>query len=210
MNRTKFSMNALLVVVIIFSALAFVFTIVLVDLADRRAVNEYIPIEGTEYAIRYSSLEPNGLYKGPENTCTLVAEGNFGSDWGAFTVGGKLYLNEYTSTDLGVLLCSIVGVEMNTGEKTVLYRDTVLRGRCASGEPVCVRGAMLPADFPETNSLGRLYRLTQKNIASPNGGEVLFLDPQTLSVVYTVPDDNVFSDGFAERYLQKPLAEVER
>ena len=210
MNRTKFSMNALLLIVIIFSALAFVFTVVLVDLADRTPVNDYNPIEGTDYAIRYSSLEPNGLYKGSENTCVLVAEGNFGSDWGAFAVGDKLYLNEYTSTDLGLLLCDIVGIDLNTGEKTVLYRDTVLRGQCASGELVCVAGCMLPADFPETNSLCRLYRLTRKDAASPDGGEVIFLDPQTLSVVYSAQDDNVFSDGFEARYLQKPLAEVKQ
>lgn len=210
MNKAKFSMNALLLVVIIFSALAFVFTIVMVNLADRTAVNEYIPIKGTDYAIRYSSLEPNGLYKGQENTGQLVAEGNFGSDWGAFKVDDRLYLNEYTTTDLGVLLCSIVGVDLNSGEKTVLYRDTVLRGRCASGELVCVTGCMLPADFPETNSLCRFYRLTEKDVSSPDGGEVFFLDPQTLSVLYSVQDDNVFSDGFAERYLQTPLSEVRR
>ena len=84
----------------------------------------------------------------------------------------------------------------------------MLRGKCASGELVCVSGCMLPADFPETNSLCRLYRLTRKDAASPDGGEVIFLDPQTLSVVHTAQDDNVFSDGFEARYLQKPLAEV--
>ncbi len=208
MNRTKFSMNALLLVVIIFSALAFVFTIVLVDLADRRAVNEYIPIEGTDCAIRYSSLEPNGLYKGPENTCQLVAEGNFGSDWGAFTVGDRLYLNEYTSTDLGVLLCSVVGIDLNTGEKTVLYRDTVLRGQCVSGEPVCVRGCMLPANFPETNPLCRFYRLTEKNNAPEGGADVIFLDPQTMEETYTVTVPDPFSPVFEKQYLQKTLTEV--
>ena len=208
MNRAKFSMNALLLIVIIFSALAFVFTIVLVNLADRTPVNEYIPIEGTDYAIRYSSLEPDGLYQGPENTCKLVAEGDFGSEWGACLTGGNLFLNEYRSTELGLLLCDLIRIDLNTNEKTVVYRDTVLRGRCASGELVCVSGCMLPADFPETNSLCRLYRLTQKDAASSDGGAVLYLDPQTLSVLYAVQDDDVFSDGFEDRYLQKPLAEV--
>lgn len=208
MNRAKFSMNALLLVVIIFSALAFVFTIVLVDLADRRAVNDYNPIEGTDYAVRYSSLEPNGLYKGPENTCKLVAEGNFGSDWGAFTVGDRLYLNEYTSTDLGVLLCSVVGIDLNTGEKTVLYRDTILRGICASGEPVCVSGRMLPANFPETNPLCRFYRLTENNNAPEGGADVIFLDPQTLEEAYSVTVSDPFSPIFEKQYLQKTLTEV--
>ena len=207
MNRAKFSMNALLLIVIIFSALAFVFTVVLVRMADRTAVNEYFPIEGTDYAIRYSSREPDGLYKGPENTCKLVAEGTFGNDWGACAVGDRVYLNEYTSTDLGVLLCDLVCVDLNTGEKTVLYRDTVLRGRCASGELVCVGGCMLPADFPDVSSLCRLYRLTAKD-AAENGAEVLFLDPQTLDETYTVTVDDPFAPDFAETYLQRTLTEV--
>ena len=208
MNKAKFSMNALLLIVIIFSALAFFFTIVMVDLADRTPVNEYIPIEGTDYAIRYSSREPDGLYQGPENTCRLVAEGDFGSEWGACAVGDRLYLNEYTTTDLGVLLCDLVCVDMNTHEKTVLYRDTVLRGQCASGELVCVTGRMLPADFPATNPLCRFYRLTEKANAPQGGADVMFLDPQTLAETYTVTVDDPFAPDFAETYLQRTLTEV--
>ncbi len=208
MNRVKFTMNALLLVVIIFSALAFFFTIVMVNLADRTAVNEYFPVEGTDYAIRYSSLEPSGLYQGPENTCRLVAEGEFGSEWGACKVGDSLYLNEYRSTELGLLLCDLVRIDLNTHEKTVLYRDTILRGTCASGELVCVRGAMMPADFPETNPLCRLYRLTEKNDAPESGADVMFLDPQTLEEVYTVTVADPLSPVFERQYLQKTLAEV--
>ena len=206
MNKAKFSMNALLLIVIIFSALAFFFTIVMVNLADRTAVNEYIPLEGTDYAIRYSSLEPSGLYQGPENTCRLVTEGEFGSEWGACKVGDVLYLNEYRSTELGVLLCDLVRIDLTTHEKTVLYRDTILRGTCASGELVCVRGAMLPADFPETNPLCRLYRLTAKDAG--NGAQVLFLDPQTLEEAYTVTVSDPGSPIFEKQYLQKTLTEV--
>ena len=208
MNRAKFTMNALLLIVIIFSALAFFFTVVMVDLADRTAVNEYIPVEGTDYAIRYSSLEPNGLYQGPENTCRLVAEGDFGSEWGACPVGDSLYLNEYRSTELGMLLCDLVRVDLNTKEKTVVYRDTILRGRCASGELVCVSGRMLLADFPETNPLCRFYRLTEKNNAPDGGADVMFLDPQTLAETYSVAVDDPFAPDFEARYLQKTLAEV--
>ncbi len=208
MNKAKFSMNALLLVVILFSALAFFFTVVMVNLADRTAVNEYIPIKGTDYAIRYSSLEPSGLYQGQENTCRLVAEGDFGSEWGACKVGDALYLNEYRSTELGMLLCDLVRIDLNTHEKTVLYRDTVLRGRCASGELVCVRGAMLPADFPEMNPLCRFYRLTAKNAAEINGAQVLFLDPQTLEEAYTVTVSDPFSPVFERQYLKRTLAEV--
>ena len=208
MKRVKFTMNALLLVVIIFSALAFFFTIVMVNLADRTAVNEYFPVEGTDYAIRYSSLEPSGLYQGPENTCKLVTEGEFGSEWGACKVGDALYLNEYRSTELGLLLCDLVRIDLNTHEKTVLYRDTILRGTCASGELVCVRGAMMPADFPETNPLCRLYRLTEKNDAPEGGADVMFLDPQTLEEVYTVTVADPFSPVFERQYLQKTLTEV--
>ena len=208
MNRVKFTMNALLLVVIIFSALAFFFTIVMVNLADRRAVNDFIPIEGTDYAIRYSSLEPSGLYQGQENTCRLVAEGDFGSEWGACKVGDLLYLNEYRSTELGVLLCDLVRIDLTTHEKTVLYRDTILRGTCASGELVCVRGAMLPADFPETNPLCRLYRLTEKNNAPEGAADVMFLDPQTLEEAYSVTVSDPFSPIFEKQYLQKTLTEV--
>ena len=208
MNRAKFTMNALVLVVTIFSALAFFFTVVMVNLADRTAVNEYIPIEGTDYAIRYSSLEPSGLYQGPENTCWLVTEGEFGSEWGACKVGDNLYLNEYRSTELGLLLCDLVRIDLNTHEKTVLYRDTILRGTCASGELVCVRCALLPANFPETNPLCRFYRLTEKNDAPEGAADVVFLDPQTLEEVYTETVADPLGTDFEVRYLQKTLTEV--
>jgi hypothetical protein len=58
--------------VMIFAAIAFFFTIKMVDLADRFPVNEFFPIEDTEYAVKYSSLEPNGIYRGTENASSLV------------------------------------------------------------------------------------------------------------------------------------------
>lgn len=209
MNRAKFSMNALVLVAIIFSALAFFFTVAMVKLADRRPVNDFIPIEGTEYAIRYSSLAPNGLCRGSENANTLLLEGTFGADWGACAQGDNIFLNEYTTTDFGLLLCDVVRIDLPTMTKTTLYPDAVLRGRCASGELVVVSGCLLPADFPATDSLCRLYRLTSREMADrPEGGTVLFLDPQTLEEVHRVENPHVFAGDFEARYLSRPLSEV--
>ena len=77
MESPKFSFNAFLLVVIIFSALLFFVTVKVMDIADRTPVNSFTPIEGTELAVRYSSLEPNGIYTGTENVNTLLLEGNF-------------------------------------------------------------------------------------------------------------------------------------
>ena len=52
MRNPKFSVNALLVVFIVFSAMIFFFIVKLTGMADRSAINEFIPIEGTDFAIR--------------------------------------------------------------------------------------------------------------------------------------------------------------
>ena len=206
MNRAKFSMNALLLIVIIFSALAFFFTVVMVDLADRTAVNEYIPVEGTDYAIRYSSLEPNGLYQGNEVVNSLVVKGNFGFDWGAALEGERLYLNEYSTSNMGVMHSNLVRVDLTTKRKETLFTDAILRGKCASGELVCVRGVFLPANKPESNVLCKFYALTAPGLH--DGAEVLFLDPATGEIVYSVRDDGAMTEAFEARYLQRTLEEV--
>ena len=209
MHQAKFSMNALVLIAILFSALAFFVTGGMGRMADRRAVNDFIPIEGTEYAIRYSSLSPNGLCRGTENANTLLLEGTFGADWGACAQGDDIYLNEYTTTDLGLLLCDVVKIDLTTMTKTILFPDSVLRGRCSSGELVVVSGCLLPADFPATDSLCRLYRLTARETpAEQEGGAVLFLDPRTLEEVWRVEDPHVFAGDFEARYLSRALSEV--
>ena len=137
---------------------------------------------------------------------TLVLEGNFGTDWGAAAVGSRLYLNEYRSTDLGVLLSNVVCVDMESLHKEILLRNAILRGRCASGELVCVRGVFLPANKPESNILCAFYALTAP--AMNDGAEVLFLDPATGEIVYSVKDDGAMTDAFEARYLERTLEEV--
>ena len=209
MESPKFSLNAFILVVILFSALTFFVTVKLTGMADRTPVNQFTPIEGTELSIRYSSLEENGIYSGSENVNTLLLAGNFGTDWGAAAVDAQLYLNEYRTTDLGVMLCDVVRVDTESFEKTVLLRNAILRGRCASGELVCVNGALLPANLPEQNALCRLYCCTDAGISpSAEQAAVLYLDPATGAVLGTVPDPNAMGDGFEARYLDRTRGEV--
>ena len=208
MESPKFSLNAFLLIVIIFSALTFFVTVKLTGMADRTPVNQFVPIEGTELSIRYSSLEPDGIYSGSETVNTLLLEGTYGTDWGAAAVENQLYLNEYRATDLGVLLCDVVRVDTDTFEKTILLHDAILRGRCASGQLVCVTGAMLPANLPEENALCRLYCTDSGVSPSAEHAAVLYLDPATGSVLGSVQDPNAMGEGFEARYLDRAMEEV--
>ena len=204
MGRAKFSMNAFLLVVLIIAGIYFFFTVKLVDMADHRAVNDIYPVEGTDFSVRYSSQKPNGVYQGDRVNGVLRLAGDFGYDWGCAAADGALYLNEYRSTDLGLMLCDLVRVDTASFEKTLLAADTVLRGRCASGELVCLAGTMLPSDLPETNRLCRLYAMTG------GGGDclVLFLDPASGQVVYSVREPEPLSADLEEKYLSRTLGEV--
>lgn len=209
MRETKFSMNALVLVVIIFSAITFFVSIRLVDLADRRAVNEFYPVEGTDVAVRYSNLYPNGIYEGDRVNGELKVPGDFGHDWGAAAIGDQLYVNEHTRTDMGMIICQVVRVDLNTFEKEVLWRDTMLRGRCASGELVCLKGFLMPSNFPKTNSLCRLYSESSEDIRTESeGGVVMFVDGESGEILYSVRDDEAQTDVFERRYLERTLEEV--
>ncbi len=209
MQDTKFTFNAFLLVVIVISAIFFFFTVKIVDLSTMSAVNDYHPIEDTDLAVRYSSLQPNGIYRGGRTTGTLCLEGTFGFDWGAAAGEDCLILNEYTSTDLGVMLCSVVRVDTRSFEKQVLLRDGILCGRCASGELVCLRGCLMEADFPKTNPLCRLYAMSAPSIRpGTDGAEVLFLDPDTGEALYRTYDDEALTDAFESRFLDRTLREV--
>ncbi len=206
MDSPKFSLNAFLLVFILFSALLFFVTVKVMDIADRTPVNSFTPIEGTELAVRYSSLEPNGICSGSENVNTLLLEGNFGTDWGAAAIGDRLYLNHYRTTDLGVLLSDVVCVDTDTFQETILLRNAVLRGRCASGELVCLGGVLLSANYPEENALCRLYSLTDGNLSN-DGAKVFYLDPESGELLYELRDDMAGED-FETRFLSRTLAEV--
>ena len=209
MRDTKFTLNSLLLVVMIISAIFFFFSIKLYNMAARHAVNEFYPIEGTDYAVRYSNLQPSGIYQGGKTTGVLKLEGSFGYDWGAAAEGGALYLNEYEHTDLGLTISSVVRVDTDTFEKTVLLRDAVLRGRCASGELVCLSGCFMAFDYPETNALCRLYSLSSRTLRPQSpGADVVYLDPATGEVVCTLRDEQALDGGFEARYLERTLGEV--
>ncbi len=211
MYNTKFTMNALVIIVIIFSAIGLFFTIKLVNMADRIPINEYYPIEETDLGVRYSSLEPNGIYQGSEAAGELVLEGNYGMDWGAFLEGDDLFINEYRMTDLGLVLCDLVKINVNTLEKEVLMKDTFLRGKCASGELVCLGGCIMPSSYPQTNPLMKLYSMASSDIR-PEGesAEVIFIDPKTGETAYSFRDDHANSSHFDDRYLRLTLEEVKK
>ena len=210
MGNAKFSLNAFLLIVLLITCIAFFFTVNLVDLASHRVVNEYYPIEGTKAAVVYRSLEPSGIYEGDPVTGVLKLEGEFGFDWGMDKVGDTLYTNEYTRTSLGLILCQVVRIDLNSYEKEVLLKDAILRGRSASGELVCLGGTMLPSTLPKVNSLCRLYALSNPRIdGRGESAEVLYLDPNSGELLYRVLDEH-YADGFEERYLQTTLEEVRR
>ena len=217
MNGTKFTMNALVLVVTIFIAIGFFFTVKLARLADHSIVNEYYPIEGTDYGVRYGKDPVSGIYRGPEYSRDLKLAGEFGYDWGAAAAGDNLWINEYTKTDLGVMHCRVVRVDLGDFSTEILGEDTVLRGRTPAGELVCLGGCLLPVNSPEVNPLCALYSLTDRSMyieedrwaISPAGdwGQVLYVDPEMGKVLLRSWDDEV-SDSFEEKYLLRSLEEV--
>jgi len=211
MNPPKFTVNALIIVVTVFAAITMFVTVGVVNLRNPFPVNEYYPIEDTPYAVRYSTYVPNGIYKGPENTCTLVLEGSFGVDWGFVKSGDTLYTNEYTMTDLGLVLCNFVKVDLNSLEKEVLMKDTILRGECGSGELVCVKGFLLPANSPSTNPLCSLYSMTNSGLdPRQQEAEVVYIDPLSGEVLYSELTTAAMSEDFDALYLEPSLEEVQK
>ncbi|MBR2832698.1 MAG: hypothetical protein IKE57_07235 [Oscillospiraceae bacterium] len=207
MSTSRFTVTSLLLLAIIISVIGFLFTVLLPELSDHSAVNDYFPIEGTNLGVRYSSLYPNGLYTGEKGTLRL--EGDFGHDWGAAAEGDDLYLNEYRSTSLGLAFCDVVRVDLETYDKEVLFRNTILRGRCASGELVCLGDYLLPSIYPDSNSLCRIYAMSSPQLRPEGTGAlVLFLDPKTGEVLYSIRDEDALEDSFDGRYLARTLEEV--
>lgn len=208
-NDTKFTMNALLIVAIIFTAIVFFFTVKLARLADHSIVNEYYPIEGTDYGVRYGKDPVSGIYLGPEYSRELLLPGTFGYDWGAAAAGDTLWINEYTNTALGLMHCRVLRIDLGDFSREILGEDTVLRGKCASGELVCLRGCLMSVNRPEANPLCALYCLGAEDLR-PDGSsaEVLWLDPETGEVLYRLKDPAAASEDFEARYLLRSLAEV--
>lgn len=208
MGNAKFSLNAFLLVVILITAIAFFFTVNMVDMAFHSAVNDYHPIEGTDLAVCYRSLEPSGIYRGDRVTGVLKLEGEYGFDWGLVREGDALYTNEYTRTSLGMMLCQVVRIDLNSFEKEVLMKDAVLRGRCASGELVVQSGTMLVSNDPENNSLCRLYSMSAPWLGVEDGTmDILYLDPADGHELLRLQDRSN-NMKFEQLYLQRSLEEV--
>ncbi len=209
MRENKFSLNALVLIFIIAAVFVFLFIVILTGMADRSAINAFYRIEGTDLAVRYSNLEPDGIYEGSENVNSLKLKGTFGTDWGCALQGDLFYANEYRTSELGLMHSDLVRVDLTSFHKEILLKDTILRGRCASGELVCICDAMMPANFPKTNPLCALYAMSASSLRpEDDSATVLFLDPDTGGIVWSVFDENALGDDFDARYLARTLEEV--
>ena len=212
MNNSKFTMNALMVIVLVFSVIAMLLTIGAYDIGKHAfLVSDYDAIEGTDFAIRYSTKEISGLYRGPRYEDELVLEGNFGYDRGTTVSEGYLYLNEYNYSNLDLVFCDAVVVDTQTFEKRVLAKNAMLRGQCASGELVCRGECMMQLNAPYTNSLCKLYCMTSTQLDPlSKRATVLFIDPSSGEVVYSAADEDGLSGDFDERWLSRTLEEVQQ
>ena len=209
MNQSRFTLNAFLVAVICFSAIIFVVALVVPDVTDSTVTNDFYPIEGTDYAVVYSTKKPNGIYEGYRQTGELRLEGTFGHDWGIVYAEPYLYTNEYTATQLGLAHCNVVRIDLRSFEKEVLYGDAILRGQCASGELAIVTGFLMPSTFPETDSFCSLYAMTDPNIdMGGTTSHVVFVNPESASEVGAADVTDVDDDAFEEHYLARGLEEI--
>lgn len=212
MSKAKFTMNALLVVVIVFSAIGLFFTVGLYDMGEKAfLVVDRQPIKGTDLYIKYSTHEPGGIYRGPEYDDELLVEGNFGFDKGTIFDKGRLYLNEYRFTNTGLVLCDAVCIDTDSFEKNVIMENAILCGRCASGELVCLGDCLLSSNDPDTNSLCRLYSMTSSKIdPSSQSATVLFIDTASGETVYSMRDEDAWQEDPEERWLSRTLEEVRK
>lgn len=207
MRDSKLTLNGILAAISVFAAIAFFVVVKLTGMADRTAINSFNRIEDTDLAIVYSNLEPDGLYRGDSANNELLVEGTFGYDWGAIVDGDYVYLNEYSTSDLGLVISRLVRINLKTLGKEVLYDNTVLRGRCTSGELVALSGYMLDANKPRTNRFCTLYDLGINN-NKESDANVIYINPENGETVYSVKQRLMLKDSFDERYLNRTLEEV--
>jgi len=214
MNNSKFTMNALLVIVIIFSAIGLFFTVGIYDMGSHvYLVTDRTEIKGTDLSIKYSTKEPSGIYRGSKYDEELVLEGSFGgNEEGIAVCGDKLYLNEYTFTDAGLTLSEVVMVDTDSFDEYAVLENAALRGRCASGELVCAGDCMSESDKPAVNSLCRLYAMTSAKLRpGSDTATVYYLDPDSGEPVYSTSYNNSMSDKeFEACWLSHTLEEVRK
>ena len=206
MRSPKFSVNAVVGIVLIFSAMILFFSVRLTQESDPAVLNRFEPIEGTALSVRTSTEKPNGLYEGNINTGVLRVPGDFGVDWGAAAVGDTLYINEYRRSDLGQIYCDVVAVDLNSYRKTTVEKGALLRGRNASGDLVITKTAP-SGNQPGQNALSRLSALWTGK--APTEVTVIILNGQTCEGLLRVRDDSAMEDAVLnERYLAKTAGEA--
>ncbi len=208
MGNAKFTTNGMMIIVIIFTAILLFFTVTMVEMVNPYGQNEFQPIEGTDLAVKHSSVDMNGLYQGPESTAKLVLEGNFGNDWGTTLSGNNLYLNKYAITSLGLIIPEVVRVDTETHEEEILYKDAIIRGRCASGEMVLLTGYVMPTNYPKTNAMYKLYSMSSAVDLDDVDLTVLFMDPETGEVVYSLEDKAFMEKTYQKKYADRTLDEI--
>ena len=112
-------------------------------------------------------------------------------------------------TTVGMIIPEIVRVDINTLEKEILYKDAMIRGRCASGEMVCLEGYVMPSNFPETNSLLKFYSMSEKDLnPGANICNVTYIDPETGEAVLTLEEQPIIEKSFESKYIDCTLDEI--
>ncbi len=206
MQKVKFSFNAFIMMLIIFSIFVIFVFFGLTDMANIRINNDVYEIEGTDYSVRYTELTPSGLYKGKGYAGELKVEGNFGYDWGVSIEDGVLYCNEYRMTSLGMMVSDFVRIDLETYEKKVVIKNAMMIGKCESGEIVCLDGFMMPSWQFETNSLYKLYSMSSDTIrAEDDVVTVRYFDGG--KTVYSF-EDSMTDEDRIEYYRSLDLKEV--
>lgn len=212
MRQTKFSMNAFLLIVILLSGLYLFISVDVHDMATFVVTNDNYPIGETGYVVRYqqqNSHDASGIYTGELSHDKCMISGSFGHDWGAYLEGHTYYCNEYKKTKLGFMTCDVVKIDLETFEKELVMKDTMLRGTCASGEMICLQGAVLPGWFPKTNPLFRMFCLSSSRIeARQNAAVVHLVDPKTGADVGSVADDNAMTTEREHFYQESSREEI--
>ena len=208
MGNSRLTLNGIMIIVIIFSAMLFFFTVTMVEMVNPYGQNEFQPIEGTDLAVKHSSVDENGLYQGPESTAQLVLKGNFGNDWGTTLSGNSLYLNKYAITSLGLIIPEVVRVDTETHEEELLYKDAIIRGRCASGEMIILTDYVMPTNYPDTNPMLKLYSMSSGVDLDDKTLTVVFMDPGTGEVLYSLEDRAFLEKTFQKKYEDRTLDEI--
>lgn len=208
MGNSRLTLNGIMIIVIIFSAMLFFFTVTMVEMVNPYGQNEFQPIEGTDLAVKHSSVDENGLYQGPESTAQLVLKGNFGNDWGTTLSGSSLYLNKYAITSLGLIIPEVVRVDTDTHEEELLYKDAIIRGRCASGEMIILTDYVMPTNYPDTNPMLKLYSMSSGVDLDDKTLTVVFMDPGTGEVLYSLEDRAFLEKTFQKKYEDRTLDEI--